>query len=112
MSTINKCRQRFLIETFILFLSIKGRVNFLQLGRYGKYKEQRYRIQFQREFDFLSFNSQLLREHGSGNCVLAADPSFVSKAGKATPGVGYFWSGQAGKAKPGLEILGIAAIDL
>ncbi len=112
MPIINKCRQRFLVETFILFLSIKGRVNFLQLGRYGKYKEQRYRIQFQRDFDFMSFNSELLWQHGSGNYILAMDPSFISKAGKLTPGLGNFWSGQAGKAKRGLEILGIAAIDL
>lgn len=43
ISTINKWRQTFLLETFILFLSIKGRINFLQLERYGKYSEQRYR---------------------------------------------------------------------
>jgi hypothetical protein len=35
----------FLIETFTLFLSICGRINFLQLARYGKHKEQRYRQQ-------------------------------------------------------------------
>ena len=42
LSNINQWREDFLIETFILFLSIHGRINFLQLARYGKHKEQRY----------------------------------------------------------------------
>ena len=87
ISTINKWRQTFLLETFILFLSIKGRINFLQLERYGKYSEQRYRQLPSYRDDFI-------------------------KAGKKTPGLGYFWSGQAGQAKRGLEITGIAAIDI
>ena len=48
---INQWRKDFLIETFIWFLSIRGRINFLQLARYGKYKEQRYRQQFEKQFD-------------------------------------------------------------
>ena len=44
--------------------------------------------------------------------TIAFDPSHVNKSGKATAGLGYFWSGVAGKAKWGLEISGIAAIDI
>ena len=44
--------------------------------------------------------------------AIAFDPSYISKSGKQTPGVGYFWSGCAGKSKWGLEICGIAALDL
>ena len=102
----------FLIETFTLLLSIKGRINFLQLERYGKYTEQRYRQQFEKPFTFLDFNKELIAEHGSGHYVIAIDPSFINKAGKKTPGVGYFWSGCAGQVKRGLEITGIAAIDI
>jgi hypothetical protein len=112
ISSVSKWRQSFLLETFTLFLSIKGRINFLQLQRYGKYTEQRYRQQFEQSFDFLSFNKELVRGHGSGNYIIAIDPSFISKAGKKTPGLGYFWSGQAGQVKRGLEITGIAAIDI
>ncbi|MFA6249762.1 MAG: transposase [Mucilaginibacter sp.] len=112
ISTINKWRQAFLLETFTLFLSIKGRINFLQLERYGKYTEQRYRQQFGQTFDFLSFNKELVTEHGSGHYVIAIDPSFINKAGKKTPGIGYFWSGCAGAVKRGLEITGLAAIDI
>lgn len=109
---INKRRKDFIVEVFMLFLSIKGRINFLQLSRYGKYTEQRYRQQFEKPFDFLEFNKQLVLSSGGGKYAIAFDPSYISKSGKKTPGVGYFWSGVAGKAKWGLEIGGIAAIDI
>ncbi|WP_177195167.1 hypothetical protein [Parapedobacter indicus] len=53
MKNINACRQRFMVEAVTLFLSIKGRINFQQLERYGKYSERRYRIQFEKPFDFM-----------------------------------------------------------
>jgi hypothetical protein len=102
----------FLLETFTLFLSIKGRINFLQLERYGKYTEQRYRQQFEKKFDFLSFNKELVKANGSGHYIIAVDPSFINKTGKKTPGIAYYWSGCAGQAKRGLEITGLAAIDI
>lgn len=112
LPNINLWRREFLIETFILFLSIPGRINFLQLARYGKRKEQRYRQQFEKRFDFLSFNKELTLSQGSSRFAIAFDPSYISKSGKKTPGVGYFWSGVANKAKWGLEIGGIGAIDI
>jgi len=112
MSNINKRRKDFITETLILFLCIKGRINYLQLGRYGKHKEQRYRQQFEKPFDFLTFNKELILSHGSGQHVIAFDPSYISKSGKKTPGLGYFWSGCANQSKWGLEIGGLAAIDV
>jgi hypothetical protein len=109
---INQWRRDFLIETFILFLSIRGRINFLQLARYGKHKEQRYRQQFEKSFDFLTFNKELTLSQGSGRYAIAFDPSYISKSGKKTPGLGWYWSGCANQAKWGLEIGGLAAIDI
>lgn len=99
-------------EIMLSFLTISGRINFLQLGRYGKSCERRYRSFFEKSFDFLSFNIQLTNDFGSGNYAIALDPSYISKSGKHTPGLGYFWSGCAGKAKWGLEVVGFAAIDM
>ena len=112
MSNINRRRKAFVTEAFILFLCIKGRINFLQLARYGKHKEQRYRQQFEKPFDFLTFNKEFTLTYGSGRYLIAFDPSYISKSGKHTPGTGYFWSGCAGKPKWGLEIGGLAAIDI
>ena len=47
---------------------------------------------------------------GTRNAV-AFDPSFIHKSGKQTPGIGYFWSGCAGRALRGIEILGLSVID-
>lgn len=112
MPDINKPRFNFMIEIFGLFLSIKGRMNFLQFERYGMRCEQSYRNGFADTFDFLSFNQSLFENQASKRSMIAFDPSFVRKAGKCTPGVGYYWSGMAGASKWGLEIGGIAAVDL
>src|SRR3546814_1093413 len=60
----------------------------------------------------MAFNSGLVQQHGSGHYIIALDPSFIAKSGKKTPGIGYFWSGQAARTKRGLEMLGMAAIDV
>jgi hypothetical protein len=112
LPNINKRKKDFLVELFILLLSIKGRINFLQLSRYGNFSEQRYRQQFEKHFNFLEFNKHLVLSTGGSKYAIAFDPSYINKSGKSTPGVGYFWSGVAGHTKWGLEIAGIAAIDL
>jgi hypothetical protein len=112
ISVFNKCRKDFFCEVIILLLSIKGRVNFLQLGRFGNFKEQRYRQQFEKPFPFLDFNKELALSHGGKRFVIAFDPSYINKSGKKTPGLGWYWPGCAGQAKWGLEIGGLAAIDL
>ncbi|OJV49660.1 MAG: hypothetical protein BGO40_10660 [Chryseobacterium sp. 39-10] len=47
-------------KTFVLlmmqFLSIKGRINFLQLERFSERCESGFRYFFEQSFDFLSFN--------------------------------------------------------
>ncbi len=112
LHVINKPQYDFFLEIMLLFLSIKGRMNFMQFGRYGKYGEQRYRQQFEKQFDFLTFNKEITMTHGSGNFIIAFDPSYISKSGKKTYGLDRFWSGVAGATKLGLEIGGIAAVDI
>lgn len=48
---VNKWREKFMLEVLLLYLIIPGRINFLQLDRYGKYGKQRYRQQFESDFD-------------------------------------------------------------
>lgn len=99
-------------EVLILFLSIKGKINFLQLERFSEKCEQSFRYIFERPFNFLSFNKALTKLHIQGKTAIAFDPSYISKSGKKTPSVGYFWSGCAGRAKWGLEFCGLAVLDL
>ena len=109
---LNKSQRDFFVEIMFLFLSIKDKMNFLQFGRYGNFGEQRYRQQFEKQFNFLNFNTEITLSHSSGNNVIAFDPSYISKSGKKTPGVDKFWSGVAGATKFGLEIGGLAAVDI
>ncbi len=108
---INKCHRNFMIEIFLLYLSIPGRINFLQLGRYSLFGEQRFRRHFETDFDFFSFNTALSRPYMGRCSAIAFDASFIHKSGKQTPGIGYFWSGCAGKALRGLEVLSFSLID-
>ena len=108
---LNKCRRDFMIEIFMLYLSIPSRINFLQLGRYGRFGEQRFRRQSEQGFDFFSFNKALSMPWIGKRNAIAFDPSFIHKSGKHTPGIGYFWSGCAGRALRGIEILGLSVID-
>jgi hypothetical protein len=102
------CRvPRSFIFIIILFLSIRGRINFLQLERFSGRCESGFRYLFERGFDFLSFNKSLIQMNVKGKTALAFDPSYISKAGKKTPGVGYFWSGVAGKSKWGFVPIAI-----
>jgi hypothetical protein len=112
LQPLNKRRKEFFVSVLWLFLSIKGKINFLQLERYGENCEQTSRNQFQEGFEFLPFNAALVSKHCSARTVIGFDPTYLPKSGKKTEGVGKFWSGCAGASKWGLEISGIAAIDL
>lgn len=101
----------FFLDVMVGVLTISGRINFLQLARYCKSCEQRFRQNFRKKFDWIAFNQSFVQKQPGHRYAIAIDPSFVSKNGKKTPGLGYFWSGCAQAMKRGLEILGIALVD-
>ena len=105
-------QRKFLLHLFVLWLSMEGRHNFVNMARYGDFVESTYRNNFARPVNFLDINLQLVKDNLSGNRTLNFDPSFLSKSGKCTDGVGRFWSGCAGEVKRGLEFSGLAAVDL
>jgi Transposase DDE domain. len=108
---LNKCRRNFMLEIFMLYLSIPTRINFLQLGRYSRFGEQRFRRQFEKGFDFFSFNKAMTEPYIGKRSAVAFDASFIHKSGKHTPCLGYFWSGCAGKTLKGLEVLSLSIVD-
>jgi len=111
-SGLNKARKDFIVSVLWHFLSIKSRINFMQLGRYSQYCEQTHRIHFEKEFDFLSFNTNLANRIVSNNRIIALDPCFIPKSGSRTYGKGKFWSGCDKAAKWGLDICGFAVVDV
>lgn len=109
---LNKSRKDFIISVLWHILSIKGRINFLQLGRFSPLCEQTFRNQFEKDFDFFSFNRHLIKQVISDEKIIAFDPSFIPKSGKSTYGTGRYWSGTAGSARLGLDICGFAVVDI
>jgi hypothetical protein len=109
---LNKSRKDFILSVLWHISSIKGRINFSQLGRFSPLCEQTFRNHFEKAFDFFSFNKNLINQRVSIERVIAFDPSFIPKAGKSTYGRGRFWSGVAGAAKWGLDIGGFAVVDI
>ena len=107
----SKSFQSFFIEAMELFLTIPNRINFLQMGRFGRSFEQRFHMNFRKKFDWISFNRTMVQEGIHHRRAIAIDPSYISKSGKKTPGVGYFWSGCVSAVKWGLELMGFSLID-
>jgi len=109
---LNKPRKDFIMCVLWHILSIKGKINFLQFGRFSNLCEQTYRNQAEKRFDFFAFNKQLINQVASSERVIALDPSYIPKAGKCTYGRGKYWSGVAKAAKWGLDICGFAVVDI
>ena len=111
---IRKPFEKTFMDTMKLFMAIPDHINFLQLGRYGRFSEQTYRNLFENAtFDWFAFNDSIISEHLTGKRkAIAIDPSCIPKSGHKTPWIGYFRSGCAGEYKRGLEITGIGVIDI
>jgi len=111
---LNKSFKTVFIETLLLYMIRPRRINFCQLERYGTHCEQCFRQNFTKEFDWLSYNLHLSERifKAENRKAIAIDPSYISKSGKCTPRIGYFWSGSAGQVKRGIEITGIGLVDI
>lgn len=109
---INRSRKKFIKHILVLYMGMRGRYNFLNMARYGRYSEQSYRNNFSQHFDFFQFNIELSKQSCSAHRIIAFDPSYIPKSGKHTDHLGWFWSGTSGKALKGLEIAGLAVVDV
>ncbi|MCP4372363.1 MAG: transposase [Deltaproteobacteria bacterium] len=112
MNGLSHVRKNFLAHIFVLFISLRGRINFLNMARYGTYSEKTYRTHFETSFDFFAFNKRSIEQTCSGHRIIAGDCSFIPKSGKKTPHLGKFWNGCVSKALPGLEISSLAVVDI
>ncbi|CAN5839593.1 transposase [soil metagenome] len=112
MTGLPKRRREFLQHLMRLLVSLRGRFNFMNLSRWGQFNELTYRQHFSKTFDFLTFNSLLVFSHCSAETAIVFDPSYLSKSGKHTYGLGRFWSGCARQVKKGLELAGFSCVDL
>lgn len=105
----------FFIEIFNLIYSIQGWFNFQNLTRYSELNESTFRRNFQKFFDWLDFNFQLMQLSGvdfQKEVIAAFDCSYIPKTGSKTFGLDRFWSGCMNRAVKGLELSLICLIDV
>lgn len=111
MSSLGSWQLKFMSHLFSLLLAVRGRYNFCNMARWSPAVESTFRDNYSKPFPWLEFNGLMAEEYLSTDLAIAFDPSFVPKSGKHTPGLGYFYSGCAGRELRGLELGGIAVID-
>src|SRR5215210_739166 len=114
MSNITKPQKQFLQLLFSTILSLRGRVNFLNLSRYTTRSEKTFRRHFRRPFDFLSFNRLAIEKATSASStkIAAFDSTFIHKSGKKTFGLDSFFNSCAGRPERGLELSVVSIVDL
>jgi len=67
---------------------------------------------FDKKIDWLSLKWQLIKQVIGEEVILVADETTVSKAGKCTYGVGYFYSGLQGRAINSIQFLSFSLVDI
>ena len=82
MTNLGKPFEKVIMDVLKLFMAIPDKINFLQMGRYGKFSEQTYRNTFTRgNFDWFGFNQHLAKKVCTGSFLaLAVDPSYIPKS--------------------------------
>ena len=110
LGDLKQPQQKFILTLFSTLLMSCGRATFTNLGRYSELSERTYRRQYQRSFNFIKFNQQLIEKaiEPKAEVILAVDCSFIPKSGKQTYGIDYFYNGSAARAEKGLEISAMA----
>jgi hypothetical protein len=91
-----------------------GKVNFTNLSRYSDLSEKTYRRHYSQTFDFPSFNAHLIAAAipKSAPVIGVMDCSFITKSGKQTYGLDWFYNGSASRSERGLEISVMAVVNV
>jgi putative transposase len=67
---------------------------------------------FDKKIEWLSIKWQMIKGEIGKEVILVADESTVSKSGKSTYGLGYFYSGLQNRAIKGISFLSFSLVDV
>ena len=114
INSIHKKQYDFFLLLIQGLIGIAGKRTFRNLARYMEITEHTFARQMTKVFDFIGLNSELIKASKNDNDVLIAahDSTFVSKSGKKTPGLDFFWNGSASRPEKGLEVDVIAIVKV
>jgi len=110
----SKPQNKFLSQFLRILCFFYGKANVKNLCRYGNIKVRTTHRQIQKHFKFNRLNCAMLKSQGilEHKIVAAMDCSFLKKSGQKIENIGYFYDSNQGKTVKGLEISGLALIDL
>jgi hypothetical protein len=114
INSINKKQRDFVAILVQGLIGVAGKRTFRNLARYMQITEHTFARQMAKTLDFIGLNTEIIKASKNNNDIFIAaqDSSFISKSGKSTHGLDYFWNGSAGKAEKGLEMDVIAVIKI
>jgi len=114
LSGLAKPQRKFIVALLATILALRGRVNYRNLARYGKYSERTYARQFQHPFPWLEYHAKLIQSAlpPTHELIAAQDASFIPKSGKKTYGLDQFYNSCASRPERGLEISAVAVVDV
>ena len=94
-------------------LAMSGRVTMLSIARWnGKYSYRTIERFFDMKIDWLTIKWNLIKDVLGTELILVADESTITKAGKATFGVGWHYSGLLSKAVNSIQIITFSIVDV
>jgi hypothetical protein len=111
---IHKRQRDFFMLLVQGLIGAAGKRTFRNLSRYMLITEHTFSRQMAKTLDFIDINAELIKSaRGEKDVLIAAqDASYISKSGKKTYGLDYFWNGSAGKIDKGLEVDVIAVVKV
>lgn len=91
-----------------------GKVNYSNLSRYSEVSERTYRRHFEKGIGCESLNQKLIEQErkGEGAQIGVVDCTFLSKSGRHTHGLDWFYNGKTQRAEKGLELSVIGIVDV
>jgi len=94
-------------------LAMSGRVTMLSIARWnGKYSYRTIERFFDMKIDWLTIKWNLIKDVLGTELILVADESTITKAGKATFGIGKYYSGLLSKAVNSIQIITFSIVDV
>jgi len=114
MSNVFKPQRKFILALFAAMIVMRGKVNFRNLSRYSELCEKTFSRQYRTPFDFAKFNKLGIEMIVPSGTTMAAaiDCSFIRKSGNKTYGLDIFYNSIHAKPEKGLEISGLAVVDV
>jgi len=92
---------------------MRGRITMLGISRWSEeYSYKTIERFFDKKIDWLSIKWRMIKSEIGKEVILVADETTVSKAGKSTYGLGYFYSGLQNRAIKGVQFLSFSLVDV